>query len=51
MHVFTEVTRMGIRRGECSAILEDNLAMRRGVENIGAVADKTYRIYERRIMS
>lgn len=49
--VFTEATRMGIRRGECSAILEDNLAMRRGVERIGAVADKTYRIYERRIRS
>jgi GNAT superfamily N-acetyltransferase len=51
MRVFTEATRMGIRQGECSAILEDNAAMRRGVERIGAVADKTYRIYERRIRS
>jgi GNAT superfamily N-acetyltransferase len=49
--VFTEATRMGIRRGECSAILEDNWAMRRGVERLGAVADKTYRIYERTISS
>jgi len=51
MRVFTEATRMGIRRGECSAILEDNWAMRRIVERIGAVADKTYRIYERTIGS
>lgn len=51
MRVFTEATRMGIRQGECSAILEDNLAMRRGVGRIGAVADKTYRIYERTFRS
>ena len=49
MRVFAEATRMGIRQGECSAILEDNLAMRRGVERMGAVADKTYRIYERKV--
>lgn len=49
--VFAAATAMGIRRGECSAILEDNWAMRRGMEHIGAVADKTYRIYERRIGS
>lgn len=48
MRVFAAATRMGIRQGECSAILEDNIAMRRGVERIGAVADKTYRIYERK---
>ena len=37
----------GYVRGEFSWILEDNLAMRRPLENMGAVADKTYRIYER----
>jgi GNAT superfamily N-acetyltransferase len=51
MRVFTEATRIGIRQGECSAILEDNWAMRRGVERLGAVADKTYRIYEKSIRS
>jgi hypothetical protein len=28
-------------------ILEDNLAMRRIIESLGAVAYKTYRVYEK----
>lgn len=37
----------GIRRGECSWVLEDNTGMRRAIENVGGVAYKTYRIYEK----
>lgn len=37
----------GIRRGECSWILEDNTTMRRAIENVGGVAYKTYRIFEK----
>lgn len=37
----------GIRRGECSWVLEDNTGMRRALENVGGVAYKTYRIYEK----
>jgi GNAT superfamily N-acetyltransferase len=36
----------GYRMGEFSWILEDNLAMRRPLEGIGAKPYKTYRIYE-----
>ncbi len=39
----------GIRRGEFSWVLEDNLAMSRPLERIGAVADRVYRIYDRPI--
>ena len=39
--------RRGYVRGEFSWILEDNLAMRRPLENIGGVVYKTYRIYDR----
>jgi GNAT superfamily N-acetyltransferase len=46
-HIFIEGNRSGIWRGECSWILEDNWDMRRGLERIGAVADKTYRLYEK----
>jgi hypothetical protein len=41
----------GYTKGEFSWILEDNLAMRRPLENMGAVADKTYRVYERPVRS
>ena len=34
-------------RGECSWILEDNYAMRRGLERIGGRPYKTYRIFEK----
>ena len=37
----------GVARAELSWILEDNLAMRRMIETMGAVAYKTYRVYER----
>jgi GNAT superfamily N-acetyltransferase len=46
-HLIRESERIGIRKGECSWILEDNWDMRRGLERNGAVADKTYRIYEK----
>jgi hypothetical protein len=46
-HIYIEGNAAGIWRGECSWILEDNWDMRRGMERIGAVADKTYRIYEK----
>lgn len=48
-HIYIEGNRAGIWRGECSWILEDNWDMRRGLERIGAVADKTYRIFGRTI--
>jgi GNAT superfamily N-acetyltransferase len=46
-HIYIEANKSGIWRGECSWILEDNWDMRRGMERIGAVADKTYRLYEK----
>jgi hypothetical protein len=46
-HIFIEGNRAGMWRGECSWILEDNWEMRRGMERIGAVADKTYRLYDK----
>jgi hypothetical protein len=44
-HIYIEGNQVGIWRSECSWILEDNWDMRRGLERIGAVPDKTYRIY------
>jgi GNAT superfamily N-acetyltransferase len=46
-HIIIEGNRSGIPRGECSWILEDNWEMRRGLERNGAVADKTYRLYQK----
>jgi hypothetical protein len=46
-HTFIEGNKAGIWRGECSWILEDNWEMRRGMERVGAVADKTYRIFDK----
>lgn len=37
----------GVTRAELSWILEDNLPMRRMIEQMGAVVYKTYRVYER----
>jgi hypothetical protein len=37
----------GYMKGEFSWVLEDNLAMRRPLENMGARVYKTYRIYDR----
>jgi GNAT superfamily N-acetyltransferase len=39
--------RRGIRHGECSWVLEDNVGMQRGIENAGGTAYKTYRVYEK----
>lgn len=36
----------GIHSGEMSWILEDNIAMRRPIENVGGRVYKTYRVYE-----
>ncbi|HMA14001.1 MAG TPA: dATP pyrophosphohydrolase, partial [Kiloniellaceae bacterium] len=38
---------LGVESGELSWILDDNLPMRRMIEDFGGVAYKTYRIYER----
>jgi hypothetical protein len=47
VHLFREIARLGKPRGECSWILEDNWDMRRGLERIGGVVDKTYRVFEK----
>jgi GNAT superfamily N-acetyltransferase len=39
----------GFSRGEFSWILEDNLAMRHALENLGAHIYKTYRIYDKEL--
>ena len=39
----------GIPKGEFSWILEENLGMRRPLENLGATVYKTYRVYDRPI--
>lgn len=39
--------RLGVRSGELSWILEDNLPMRRMIEQLGGTAYKTYRVYAR----
>lgn len=42
--------RLGIKGGELSWILEDNMAMRRIIESLGGVAYKRYRIYGKEIV-
>jgi len=39
----------GVKRGELSWVLQDNMPMRNVIENIGGKAYKTYRIYQRAI--
>jgi hypothetical protein len=39
--------RLGYHTGECSWVLEDNVAMNRVLEGIGARVYKTYRIYDK----
>jgi len=46
-HLFMEAKKVGIWKGECSWILEDNWDMRRGLDRIGGAPDKTYRLYEK----
>jgi GNAT superfamily N-acetyltransferase len=45
--MFVRGHRRGYTKGEFSWILEDNYAMRRPLESTGAIAYKTYRVYER----
>ena len=49
--LFKEGRKIGIWKGECSWILEDNWEMRRGLERIGGVADKTYRVFEKALVT
>jgi GNAT superfamily N-acetyltransferase len=44
-----ESSKYDMARGECSWILEDNIAMRRGLERVNATIYKTYRVYEKAI--
>lgn len=37
----------GYRRGECSWVLEDNVAMNEGIKAAGCTLDKVYRLYQR----
>lgn len=45
--IYVRAVRKGHVAAECSWILEDNLAMRRPLERMGARVYKVYRIYER----
>lgn len=45
--IFHRGRRRGYTVGEFSWVLEDNLAMRRPLENMGGVQYKTYRVYDR----
>ena len=47
LHVFREAQKLGMARGECSWILEDNMPMRLALEKIGGTAYTTYRVYEK----
>jgi GNAT superfamily N-acetyltransferase len=46
-HINLAAARANLWRSECSWILEDNWEMRRILEKNGAVADKTYRVYQK----
>jgi GNAT superfamily N-acetyltransferase len=50
LYLFRELNRAGIYSGECSWILEDNLAMRHTIERTGGFVYKTYRVYEKRFV-
>lgn len=43
--MFAGAVRLGMSEGECSWVLEDNWAMRRGIERAGGRVYKTYRVY------
>ncbi|MBD3237004.1 MAG: N-acetyltransferase [Candidatus Eisenbacteria bacterium] len=49
LRIFQGGQKLGIDEGEMSWILEDNHAMRQGLERIGCRAYKTYRIYEKHL--
>ncbi|HSL72814.1 MAG TPA: hypothetical protein VK864_21355 [Longimicrobiales bacterium] len=38
---------LGMAKGECSWILEDNIPMRKGLDRVGGRIYKTYRVYEK----
>ena len=46
----TALLRKGLKRAELSWILEDNLPMRRVIEDLGGRAYKTYRIFEKSLV-
>jgi RimJ/RimL family protein N-acetyltransferase len=48
-HLRMSMLRAGLRRIELSWVLEDNLPMRRVIEDVGARVYKTYRIFEKEI--
>ena len=50
LRLFEAGRKLGIVRGEFSWILEENRAMRQALEKIGCRVQKTYRIYEKRIL-
>jgi GNAT superfamily N-acetyltransferase len=50
LRLFQGGRRIGIDRGECSWVLEDNLAMRQALEKFGCRVYKTYRIYEKTLV-
>lgn len=47
LELFQGADRRGAGRGECSWILADNVEMRNGLERIGAVVYKTWRVFEK----
>lgn len=49
LETFIRSAKLGCPRGECSWILEDNYAMRHGIERVGGYVYKTYRVYEKPI--
>jgi hypothetical protein len=50
LRLFEGGRKLGIDQGEFSWVLEDNLAMRQGLEKFGCRVYKTYRIYEKAIV-
>jgi len=51
LKLWQDVPAYGYRLVECSWILEDNWAMQRGLERMGAQIYKTYRIFEKTLWS
>jgi len=49
--LFARAKRRGYAGGECSWVLEDNVAMMRPIERLGGRVHKRYRIYDRAIPS
>ncbi|HEX7878866.1 MAG TPA: N-acetyltransferase [Candidatus Eisenbacteria bacterium] len=48
-HLFKVCQRKGYRGGEFSWLLEDNLAIRTAMDNLGGYVYRTYRLYEKEI--